>query len=125
MFVCGASLGLMFVAFGTAQQLYTPGRLTGRVGAAMGTLMSLSQTISIAIGAIVVGFVDWRLMFGLTALTGLVCGLVLSLRPAPTPAVVASIADSPDSAVSTVALAPPASAAAPAPTGPSPAPVSP
>ncbi|HZD99448.1 MAG TPA: MFS transporter [Micromonosporaceae bacterium] len=34
MFVCGASLGLMFVAFGTAQQLYTPGRLTGRVGAA-------------------------------------------------------------------------------------------
>jgi MFS family permease len=95
MFVCGASLGLMFVAFGTAQQLYTPGRLTGRVGAAMGTLMSLSQTISIAVGATIVGFVDWRLMFGLTALTGLVCGLVLSLRPAPTPAVVASIADHP------------------------------
>ena len=95
MFVCGASLGLMFVAFGTAQQLYTPGRLTGRVGAAMGTLMSLSQTISIAIGATVVAFIDWRLMFGLTALTGLVCGLVLSLRPAPTPAIVASIADEP------------------------------
>ncbi|HEY9483137.1 MAG TPA: MFS transporter [Micromonosporaceae bacterium] len=95
MFVCGASLGLMFVAFGTAQQLYTPGRLTGRVSAAMGTLMSLSQTISIAVGAIVVAFIDWRLMFALTALTGLVCGLVLSLRPAPTPAVVASIADDP------------------------------
>lgn len=55
--------------------------------------MSLSQTISIAVGAIVVAFIDWRLMFGLTALTGLVCGLVVSLRPAPTPAVVAAIAD--------------------------------
>jgi MFS family permease len=118
MFVCGASLGLMFVAFGTAQQLYTPGRLTGRVAAAMGTLMSLSQTISIAIGAIVVAFIDWRLMFGLTALTGLICGLTLILRPAPTPAIVTSIADQPmaeeptDSAISPLEVATPAIAAA-------------
>jgi MFS family permease len=93
LFVVGASLGLMLVAFGTAEQLYTPGRLAGRVGAAMGTLMTLAQTISIAVGAAVVAFVDWRLMFGLTAATAIACGVVLALRPAPTPAIAASIAD--------------------------------
>jgi MFS family permease len=93
--VIGASLGFIFVAYGTAQQLYTPGRLAGRVGAAMGTLMSFAQTVSIAVGAVIVGFVDWRLMFGLTAATGVACGLVVVMRPASTPAVVASIADQP------------------------------
>lgn len=91
--VFGASLGLLFVAFGTAQQLYVPSRLTGRVGAAMGTLMSLSQSVSIAAGAAIVAVLDYRLMFGVTAATSLVCGLVTVLRPAPAPSVVASVAD--------------------------------
>src|SRR5262249_10087096 len=93
--VGGAALGLIFVAYGTAQQLYTPGRLIGRVGAAMGTLMTAAQTVSIAVGAAIVGVVDWRLMFGLTGLTALGCGLALALRPAAAPPVVASIADAP------------------------------
>ena len=91
----GAALGTMFVAFGTARQLYTPSRLAGRVGAAMGTLMSLAQTVSIAVGAAIVGIVDWRLMFGLPAATAVACGLWVLARPAPAPAIVASIADAP------------------------------
>ncbi|HEU0239655.1 MAG TPA: MFS transporter [Micromonosporaceae bacterium] len=94
MVLFGAALGLIFVAFGTAQQLYTPGRLAGRVGAAMGTLMSIAQTASIAIGAVIVGVVDWRLMFALPAVTAFGCGLSVLVRPAAAPAVVASLADS-------------------------------
>ena len=48
---------------------------------------------------------DWRLMFGLTALTGLACGLVLWLHPAPTPAIVASIADESSNTAPTPAIA--------------------
>src|SRR5262249_46674893 len=81
------------------------------VGAAMGTLMSFAQTISIAVGAAVVAFVDWRLMFGLTAATAVACGGVLALRPAPTPAIAASLADT----------GPAATDPQPAPTGPEPA----
>lgn len=91
--VCGTALGLIFVAFGTATQLYVPSRLTGRVGAAMGTLMSLFQSVSIAAGAAIVGVLDYRLMFGVTAATGLACGLAMVLRPAPVPEVAASVAD--------------------------------
>ncbi|HWB38509.1 MAG TPA: MFS transporter [Rugosimonospora sp.] len=95
MLLTGAALGLVMVAFGTAQQLYTPGRLTGRVAAAMGTLLTLAQTVSIAAGAVLVSYVDWRVMLGLPALTALACGLVLTGRPAPTPQRVASTADEP------------------------------
>lgn len=95
MLVAGAALGLMMVAFGTAQQLYTPGRLAGRVAAAMGTLLSLAQTVSIAAGAAIVSYLDWRAMLGLPALTALACGCALTLRPASAPAVAASAADGP------------------------------
>jgi MFS family permease len=93
--VFGASIGLIFVAYGTAQQLYVPARLTGRVGAAMGTLWTLSQSVSIAAGAAVVAVLDWRLMFGISAATAVGCGLVMVMRPAPAPAVQASVADAP------------------------------
>lgn len=93
--VFGASIALIFVAFGTAQQLYVPSRLIGRVGAAIGTLLTLSQSISIAVGAAVVAVLDWRLMFGISAATAVACGLVMALRPAPAPEVQASVADTP------------------------------
>jgi len=41
----------------------------------------------------IVGVLDYRLMFGVTAATALACGLAVVLRPAAAPEVVASVAD--------------------------------
>ncbi|MET9342981.1 MFS transporter [Nonomuraea sp. NPDC003804] len=91
----GAGLPLLRVALGTAQQLYVPARLQGRVGAAIGMVSDLTQTLSIALGAAVVGLLDYRVMLGAVALAALLCCLVVLVRPAPTPAIVPSIADTP------------------------------
>jgi MFS family permease len=90
----GVGLPLLTVAVGTAEHLYTPARLQGRLAAAVTTLSGAAQSLSIAAGAALIGVVDYRVMYALIALTAASCAAALALRPPPAPAVVPSIADS-------------------------------
>ncbi|GAA3757634.1 MFS transporter [Plantactinospora mayteni] len=59
----GFGLPIAFVGLNTLIQRRTPGRLLGRVAAASEALISGPQAISIGTGALLVGFVDYRLLF--------------------------------------------------------------
>ena len=63
----GCALPPMMVAFGTLMQLRTPGRLMGRVSTANDVVLGTPQTISIAVGALLVSLLDYRLIFALMA----------------------------------------------------------
>ncbi len=91
----GAGLPFLTVALGTAQHLYTPSRLQGRVNAATGTLSGTAQTTSIAAGAALIGVVDYRIMYVLMAAAALASAVSVLARQVPIPAVVPSIADTP------------------------------
>ncbi|MEU7004263.1 MFS transporter [Nonomuraea sp. NPDC046570] len=92
----GAGMPLIFVALGTAQQLYAPARLQGRLGAAIGMLTNGAQTVSNAVGAAIVGFVDFRVTFGIIALAMLTGCVGVLVRPPAVPEIVSSVADSPE-----------------------------
>ncbi|MEV4163120.1 MFS transporter [Nonomuraea dietziae] len=91
--IYGLAIPLFSVALGTAQHLYVPARLQGRVGAACGMLSNLTQSVSITTGAALAGVVDYRVMYGVIVVTGLACAALILLRPAPTPDVTPSVAD--------------------------------
>ncbi|MFB9530610.1 MFS transporter [Nonomuraea roseola] len=91
--IYGLAIPLFSVALGTAQHLYVPARLQGRVGAAGGMLSNLTQSVSIITGAALAGVVDYRVMYGIIVVTGLACAAFILLRPAPTPGVTPSVAD--------------------------------
>ena len=63
----GYALPPMMIAFGTLMQLRTPGRLMGRVSTANDVVLGTPQTISIAVGALLVSLLDYRLIFALMA----------------------------------------------------------
>jgi MFS family permease len=93
----GIGLIWLVVAFSTAVQVHTPPRLQGRVDAAWGMMVVTPQTVSIAAGAALISFIDYKLLLlVITAVVG-TCGLLLLIRPAPEPA--AAGADSPDAAL--------------------------
>jgi len=80
--VFGIAVSLYNVAVLTATQRYTPPRLQGRVNAAVGTAAELAQTLSIAIGALLVDHVGYRpLLLTITAVVTL-AALPVLLRPA-------------------------------------------
>jgi MFS family permease len=62
MTVAGAGISWLIVAFGTAIQLRTPTHLQGRVFSAADTMVSVPQTISIAMGAALSTLVDYRIL---------------------------------------------------------------
>lgn len=70
--VAGAGLALVVVGFATAIQRRTPGPLAGRVSLAAETLTSGPQTVSIAAGALLVTYVDYRLLIAVVV-TGMFC----------------------------------------------------
>jgi MFS family permease len=82
--VLGGGLPLIFVAFNTLLQKQTPGRLMGRVSASVEVLVTTPQALSIGVGAVLVGVLDYRLIFALMAAgTTLAAGyLVVTLRAA-------------------------------------------
>jgi MFS family permease len=85
--IFGFAGSLYAVALATATQRFTPPGLQGRVGATAGMLTNLSQTMSIAIGAALVGLVSYRvLLLAVAAVAGLAALPVLA-RPAPAGAV--------------------------------------
>lgn len=63
--VVGAGLPPTFVAYTTALQMLTPGHVMGRVTAATEVLVTTPQAVSIAMGALLVTLLDYRLMFAM------------------------------------------------------------
>ena len=78
--VAGAGLAWLIVGYATAVQLRTPLRLQGRVQSASETLVSTPQTISIALGAALVSFFDYRLLVGVIAIVVFTCAAYLLTR---------------------------------------------
>ena len=72
-------LGLPWVVVGayTMLQIRTPFELQGRVSAAADTILSTPQVFSIALGAYLVGIVDYRIL--LFVMAGTVLGAALYL----------------------------------------------
>lgn len=84
----GVAIPWLIVGFVTARQRFTPARLQGRVSAATGLAMTGPQTVSIAVGAALIGVVDYRLLIAVTATVIAAPAVWLLLRPVPTPALV-------------------------------------
>lgn len=84
-FLGGVAVPWLIVGFVTARQRFTPGRLQGRVSAATGLAMTGPQTVSIAVGAALIGVVDYRLLIAATATVIAVPAVWLLLRPVPAP----------------------------------------
>lgn len=91
--VFGIAVPLLSVAVATATQRYTPPRLQGRVGAASNMAMSLGQTVSIAIGAALIGVVGYRPLLVTVALVTALAATPALARPAPIPPVTPEISD--------------------------------
>ena len=68
------------VALFTLLQRLTPGPLQGRTFSAIEVLVNTPQTISIALGALLVAFVDYRLLLGLEAAVVAAAGAWLLTR---------------------------------------------
>ena len=82
--VGGAGIAWLIVGFGTAIQLRTPLRLQGRVASATDVAIGLPQNVSIALGALLVSAVDYRLLIVVEAVVTALCGVyLLSRRIAP------------------------------------------
>jgi len=78
--VLGASLPWLIVGFMTLLQRRTPPELQGRVSAAADTLTSIPQTASIAVGAALLGIVDYRLLLAVVAVVVSAAGVYLLTR---------------------------------------------
>lgn len=65
--VLGAGIPLMIVAYNTLLQRQTPSRLMGRVSTATEVLITTPQAVSIAVGALLVTLIDYRLIFTMMA----------------------------------------------------------
>jgi MFS family permease len=78
--VVGACLPWVLVALYTLVQRRTPMALQGRVYSAFDTLIGVPQTVSIAIGAALIAFVDYRLLLAFAALMGVIAAAYLLTR---------------------------------------------
>jgi len=78
--VAGAGLAWLIVGYATAIQVRTPLRLQGRVLSASDTLVNTPQTISIALGAALIGVFDYRLLVVVMAVVVAACAAYLLTR---------------------------------------------
>jgi MFS family permease len=83
--IFGIGIPLFAVAVTTATQRYTPPHLQGRTIVASDTATSLTQTLSIAIGATLVDTIGYQPLLGLVALVTTLAALPVILHPANTP----------------------------------------
>jgi MFS family permease len=81
--VAGVGISWAVVAFGTAVQTRTPPDLQGRVYSAADTLIGVPQTISIALGALLITVVDYRLLIVVMSLVTGLLGVLLAVAGAP------------------------------------------
>jgi MFS family permease len=75
--VAGAGLPWAVVGFMTAVQRRTPPQLQGRAAAAADMLLSVPQTISLALGAVLATVVDYRILVVVMAVVIGACGVTL------------------------------------------------
>ncbi|MEV5690392.1 MFS transporter [Micromonospora globbae] len=75
--LAGVSIPLTMVGLHTLVQRRTPPRMLGRVAAATEAVVSGPQALSIAVGALLVGAFDYRLLFLLTGVATLLAGAYL------------------------------------------------
>ena len=78
--VSGCGVSWLIVGLATATQVRTPLRLQGRVASAVDVFVSTPQTVSIALGAMLVAFVDYRLLILTMAGVTSCCALYLISR---------------------------------------------
>jgi MFS family permease len=78
--VIGACLPWVLVALYTLVQRRTPMVLQGRVYSAFDTIIGVPQTVSIAIGAGLIAFIDYRLLLAFSALMGVIAATYLLTR---------------------------------------------
>jgi MFS family permease len=76
----GAGIAWLIVGFGTAIQLRTPLRLQGRVASATDVAIGLPQNVSIALGALLISAVDYRLLVVVEAGVTALCAAYLASR---------------------------------------------
>src|SRR5262249_54515550 len=79
--VAGVGLVWAVVALATAYQVRSPGPVQGRVAAAANMLFSVPQTISIAVGAVLVTLIDYRLEIAIMTVSTLAAATYLLTRP--------------------------------------------
>jgi MFS family permease len=84
--VAGAGISWAVVGYFTAVQLRTPAALQGRVSSAADVVVSVPQTVSIALGAALIGFVDYQVLIVVMSVVTAACGayLVTAHLPPPT-----------------------------------------
>lgn len=82
-FVVGLAVPWTYVSFSTLRQRATPGDLQGRVSAATNLACNGPQTFGTALGAVAIGFVDYRLLVIAMGVTVLVCGALTLRTPVP------------------------------------------
>ncbi|MEP7026271.1 MAG: MFS transporter, partial [Actinomycetota bacterium] len=85
LFIFGMAVPIYAVALGTAAQRFTPPRMQGRVGSTVNMLTDLSQTLSIAIGAALVGSVDYRVLLVIVAVVASLAAVPILMRPETEP----------------------------------------
>lgn len=79
--LAGFGLPYLIVAFQTLMQRVTPGELMGRVSSAADALISGPQALSLGVGAVLVGLIDYRvLLLGMSILLTIAALWVLSGR---------------------------------------------
>jgi MFS family permease len=77
----GLGIPWIVVALFTLLQRSTPGPLQGRVYSAVELLLNTPQTISIALGAVLIAFADYRLLLAIEAAVVAAAGAWLLTRP--------------------------------------------
>lgn len=65
--VFGAALPVTVIGFMTLLQRRTPHHLMGRASTAVDVVMSVPQAVSLALGALLVAFVDYRIIYAIVA----------------------------------------------------------
>ena len=113
----GAGIPVVIIAFTTLLQTRTPGHLMGRVSTFVEVLTTLPQAVSIALGALLVTLLDYRVLFAVMAAGTLVAAAypVLALRGDLRPSPVGMPVGAPDVAAGTLQPEPAAAAVPPTP----------
>jgi predicted MFS family arabinose efflux permease len=75
--VRGFALPWAVVAAYTLAQRLTPANLQGRVAAALSFAVFATQPLAQALGAALIGYADYRLLYAGAAAVGLACAVVL------------------------------------------------
>jgi MFS family permease len=90
--VAGVGVAWAVIGFVTALQRLTPLHLQGRVSGTAGMAVGVPQTFSIALGAVLITVVDWRILLAIMGAVTFACGVYLLTRQAARPVEPAAVA---------------------------------